>query len=55
MPFEILCIMKGNVTDVTHVILLIDVYHVLSRRFALFLELKADWALKFRIWLVIAH
>ena len=42
MPFEIFCIMKA------HVRLLIDVYHVLSKRFALFLKLKADWALKIK-------
>ena len=49
MPFEIFCIMKGHVTNVASVGLLMDVDHVLLERIMLLHKFVAYWALK--LWI----
>ena len=55
MPFEIFCIMKGHVTNVASVGLLMDVDHVLLERIMLLHKFVAYRALKLRVWLVIVR
>ena len=55
MLFEIFCIMKGHVTNVAGVGLLMDVDHVLLERIMLLHKFVAYRALKLWVWLIIVR
>ena len=55
MPFEIFCIVKGHVTNVASVGLLVDVDHVFLERIMLLHKFVAYRALKLRVGFVVVR